>query len=65
MEIYEKSQKTNENQMKNKKSFENPENCTLIKHFIKALIRKIGPAFSGNPRKSGNPKIPQKFYGNL
>ena len=38
--------------MKNKKSFENQENCTLIKHFIKELIRKIGAAFSGNPRKS-------------
>ena len=38
--------------MKNKKSFENPENWTLIKHFIKELIRKIDPAFSGNPWKS-------------
>ena len=38
--------------MKNRKSLENQENCTLIKHFIKELIRKIGPAFSGNPRKS-------------
>ena len=47
-----KSQEINENPMKNRKSFENPENCTLIKHFIKELIRRIGPAFSGNPRKS-------------
>ena len=47
-----KLQKINENQMKNKKSFEDHENCILIKDFIKELIRKIGSAFSGNPRKS-------------
>ena len=47
-----KSIKINENPMKNMKSIENQENCTLIKHFIKELIRKIGPAFFGNPRKS-------------
>ena len=40
-----------ENLMKNRKSFEKQKNCTLTKHFIKEL-RKIGFAFSGNPRKS-------------
>ena len=38
--------------MKNMKSFENRKKCTLIKHFIKELILKIGPAFFGNPWKS-------------
>ena len=38
--------------MNNKKLFENRENCILIKYFIKELIMKIGPAFSGNHRKS-------------
>ena len=38
--------------MKNMKSFENPENGILIKCFIKELMRKNGPAFSGNLRKS-------------
>ena len=42
--------------MKNRKSFENQENGTLIKRFIKELMRKNGPAFSGNLRKS------KKFY---
>ena len=51
--------------MQNRTSFENQRNCTLIKHFIKELIRKIGPGFSGNPSKSRNPKIPKKLYGNL
>ena len=41
-----------ENQMKNKKAFENQEKCALIKYLIKESIRKIGPAFSGNLRKS-------------
>ena len=43
-----KSIKINENLMKNRKSFENQENCTLIKHFIKELIGKIASRFSGN-----------------
>ena len=47
-----KSQKINKNLMKHRTSFENHKNCTLIKHFIQELIRKIGPAFFGNPRKS-------------
>ena len=42
--------------MKNRKSFENQENGTLIKRFIKELMRKNGPAFSGNLGKS------MKFY---
>ena len=36
--------------MKNRKGFENPEKCTLIKHFIKELIRTHGSAFCGNPQ---------------
>ena len=50
--------------MKNTKSFENKENYTLISYFIKELIRKIGPAFSGNFENLGNPRIRKKFYGN-
>ena len=46
--------KINKNLMKNKKSLENQENCTLIKHFIKELIRTISPAFSGNLTGSAN-----------
>ena len=38
--------------MKNRKSFDNPENCILIKDFIKELIKKIGPGFFGNHWKS-------------
>ena len=41
-----------ENHMKNRKSFENKENGILIKRFIKELMLKTGPAFSGNLRKS-------------
>ena len=49
IKFFENQKTINDNPMKNRKSFENPENCILIKHFIKELIRKIGPAFSGNP----------------
>ena len=54
--------------MKNRKSLENPENCTPIKHFIKESIRKISPGFSGNPRKSEEILIflrnPMEIYEN-
>ena len=46
-----KSKKINANPMENRKSFENQKTCALIKHFIKELIGKIGPVFSGNLRK--------------
>ena len=42
----------NENHIKNKKSLENQENWILMKDIIKELIKKIGPGFSGNRRKS-------------
>ena len=49
MKIKENRWKSDE---KYEKTFENQENCTLIKHFIKELIRKMGLGFSGNLWKS-------------
>ena len=38
---------------------------TLIKHFIKELMRKIGRPFLEICENIRNPKILKEFYGNL